>query len=106
MELDGEWHYWDMKTIEGGAPVLRKPMVECHSKWVRLYQEGARLPNGIELELLDNPRVTVDNRFSKMSDGKAEDQIKKSLAHLSGRDGLVFKQALLVLKDGSTMLIE
>lgn len=106
MELDGEWRYWDMKTIEGGTRVLRKRMVECHSKWARLYQEGAKLPDGIELDLLDSPRVIIDNRFSKMSDGEAEDQIKKSLAHLSGRDGLVFRQALLVLKDGSTMLIE
>ena len=31
--LDGEWHYWDMQTVEGGLSALRKRMSECYSKW-------------------------------------------------------------------------
>lgn len=30
--LDGEWHYWDTKTLEGGLGSLRKRMTECYSK--------------------------------------------------------------------------
>lgn len=106
MSLDGEWHYWDMKTIEGGAGALRKWMGECHSKWARLYRPGAMLPDGVEIDELDSPRVVVDNRFSKMSDVAAEDQMRKSMEYLSGRDGLSYAQALLILKDGSAKLIK
>lgn len=106
MSLDGEWHYWDMKTIEGGAGALRKRMGECHSKWARLYRPGAMLPDGVEIDELDSPRVVVDNRFSKMSDVAAEDQMRKSMEYLSGRDGLSYAQALLILKDGSAKLIK
>ncbi|MDY4041392.1 MAG: hypothetical protein SOY67_04745 [Collinsella sp.] len=106
MRLNGEWRYWDVRTIEGGAGALRKRMGECHTKWARLYRDGAVLPDGVEIDWLDNPRVVIDNRFSKLSDRAAEAQIKRFLGHLSGKDGLDFPQALLVLKDGSTVLIE
>ena len=104
--LDGAWSYWDMKTIEGGVHALKKRMTECHSKWVRLSSEGAVLPDGINIELLDNPRVVIDNRFSKITDAEAEAQIRKSEDFLSGKNGFNFEQALLICKDGAAKLIE
>lgn len=104
--LDGMWSYWDMKTIEGGVHALKKRMTECHSKWVRLSSEGAVLPDGINIELLDNPRVVIDNRFSKITDAEAEAQIRKSEDYLSGKNGFNFEQALLICKDGKAKLIE
>lgn len=104
--LDGMWSYWDMKTIEGGVHALKKRMTECHSKWVRLSSEGAVLPDGINIELLDNPRVVIDNRFSKITDAEAEAQIRKSKDYLSGKNGFNFEQALLICKDGTAKLIE
>ena len=104
--LDGAWSYWDMKTIEGGVHALKKRMTECHSKWVRLSSEGAVLPDGINIELLDNPRVIIDNRFSKITDAEAEAQIRKSEDFLSGKNGFNFERALLICKDGAAKLIE
>ena len=104
--LDGAWSYWDMKTIEGGVHALKKRMTECHSKWVRLSSEGAVLPDGINIELLDNPRVVIDNRFSKITDAEAEAQIRKSEDFLSGKNGFNFERALLICKDGAAKLIE
>ena len=104
--LDGMWSYWDMKTIEGGVHALKKRMTECHSKWVRLSSEGAVLPDGINIEFLDNPRVVIDNRFSKITDAEAEAQIRKSEDYLSGKNGFNFEQALLICKDGTAKLIE
>lgn len=104
--LDGMWSYWDMKTIEGGVHALKKRMTECHSKWVRLSSEGAVLPDGINIELLDNPRVVIDNRFSKITDAEAEAQIRKSEDYLSGKNGFNFERALLICKDGTAKLIE
>lgn len=57
-----------MKTLEGGLSALRKRMGECYSKWVRLSERGATLPAGIDSDDLDNPRVMVDNRYSKIAD--------------------------------------
>lgn len=99
--LDGMWSYWDMKTIEGGVHALKKRMTECHSKWVRLSSEGAVLPDGINIELLDNPRVVIDNRFSKTTDAEAEAQIRKSEDYLSGKNGFNFERVLLICKDGT-----
>lgn len=104
--LDGMWSYWDMKTIEGGVHALKKRMTECHSKWVRLSSEGAVLPDGINIELLDNLRVVIDNRFSKITDAEAEAQIRKSEDYLSGKNGFNFEWALLICKDGTAKLIE
>ena len=104
--VDGMWNYWDMKTIEGGVHALKKRMTECHSKWVRLSSEGAVLPDGIDIDLLDNPRVVIDNRFSKIADKEAEAQIRKSEDYLYGKEGFSFAQALLVCKDGTAKLIE
>ena len=96
--LDDTWSYWDMKTIEGGVHAIKKRMTECHSKWVRLSSKEAVLPEGIDIDLLDAPRVVIDNRFSKISDAEAEEQIRKSKDFLSGRDGFSFAQALLICK--------
>ena len=104
--VDGMWSYWDMKTIEGGAHALKKRMAECRSKWARLSSEGAVLPDGIDIDLLDRPRVAIDNRFSKIADEEAEAQIRKSKDCLHGKEGLGFAQALLVCKDGTAKLIE
>ena len=103
--LDGTWNYWDMKTIEGGVHAIKKRMTECHSKWVRLSSKEAVLPEGIDIDLLDAPRVVIDNRFSKISDAEAEEQIRKSKDFLSGRDGFSFAQALLICKNGTTKMI-
>ena len=104
--LDGEWHYWDMKTIEGGLSSLRKRMSECYSKWVRLFGRVATLPAGIDPGDLDNPRVVVDNRYSKITDADAERQIGESIAYLSDTGQFVFREALLILKDGTAQLIK
>ena len=103
--LDGEWHYWDMKTLEGGLGSLRKRMTECYSKWERLSEPGAVIPDGVEANLLDSPRVVIDNRFSKIADSAAAEQVAESMAYLSDKGTLVFKQAILILKDGSERLI-
>lgn len=103
--LDGEWHYWDMKTLEGGLGSLRKRMTECYSKWERLSEPGAVIPDGVEANLLDSPRVVIDNRFSKIADSAAAEQAAESMAYLSDKGTLVFKQAILILKDGSERLI-
>lgn len=52
MLLGGEWHYWDMKTIERGIHALRKRMTECYSKWERLTDDEANVPDGIDLSML------------------------------------------------------
>lgn len=104
--MDGEWHYWDMKTLEGGLSALRKRMGECYSKWVRLSERGATLPAGIDFDALDNPRVVVDNRYSKIADVDAEKQIAESMKYLSGKGKFSFSDAMLILKDGTTKLIK
>lgn len=104
--LDGEWHYWDMKTLEGGLSALRKRMGECYSKWVRLSERGATLQAGIDLNRLDNPRVVVDNRYSKIADVDAEKQIAESMKYLSDKGMFSFSDAMLILKDGTTKLIK
>ena len=104
--MDGEWHYWDMKTIEGGLSALRKRMSECYSKWERLSEPGATLPAGIDFDDLDNPRVVVDNRYSKIADVDAEKQIVESMRYLSAKGRFGFSEAMLILKDGRTKLIK
>lgn len=104
--MDGEWHYWDMKTIEGGLSALRKRMSECYSKWERLSEPGATLPAGIDFDDLDNPRVVVDNRYSKIADADAEKQIVESMRYLSAKGRFGFSEAMLILKDGRTKLIK
>ena len=104
--MNGEWHYWDMKTIEGGLGALRKRMSECYSKWERLSEPGATLPTGIDFDDLDNPRVVVDNRYSKIADADAEKQIVESMKHLSAKGQFGFSEAMLILKDGRTRLIK
>ena len=104
--MDGEWHYWDMKTIEGGLSALRKRMSECYSKWERLSEPGAALPAGIDFDDLDNPRVVVDNRYSKIADSDAEKQIAESMRYLSAKGRFGFGEAILILKDGRTKLIK
>lgn len=104
--MDGEWHYWDMKTIEGGLSALRKRMSECYSKWERLSEPGATLPAGIDFDDLDNPRVVVDNRYSKIADADAEKQIVESMRYLSAKGRFGFSEAVLILKDGRTKLIK
>lgn len=104
--MDGEWHYWDMKTIEGGLSALRKRMSECYSKWERLSEPGATLPAGIDFDDLDNPRVVVDNLYSKIADADAEKQIVESMRYLSAKGRFGFSEAMLILKDGRTKLIK
>ena len=104
--MDGEWHYWDIKTIEGGLSALRKRMSECYSKWERLSEPGATLPAGIDFDDLDNPRVVVDNRYSKIADADAEKQIVESMRYLSAKGRFGFSEAMLILKDGRTKLIK
>ena len=104
--MNGEWHYWDMKTIEGGLSALRKRMSECYSKWERLSEPGATLPAGIDFDDLDNPRVVVDNRYSKIADADAEKQIVESMRYLSAKGRFGFSEAMLILKDGRTKLIK
>ena len=104
--MDGEWHYWDMKTIEGGLSALRKRMSECYSKWERLSEPGATLPAGIDFDDLDNPRVVVDNRYSKIADADAEKQIVESMRYLSAKGRFGFSEAMLILKDGRTKPIK
>lgn len=104
--MDGEWHYWDMKTIEGGLSALRKRMGEGYSKWTRLSERGATLPAGIDFDDLDNPRVVVDNRYSKIADVDAEKQIAESMKYLSSKGQFNFSDAMLILKDGTTRRIK
>lgn len=104
--MDGEWHYWDMKTIEGGLSALRKRMGEGYSKWTRLSERGATLPSGIDFDDLDNPRVVVDNRYSKIADVDAEKQIAESMKYLSSKGQFNFSDAMLILKDGTTRRIK
>lgn len=104
--LDGEWHYWDMKTIEGGLSALRKRMSECYSKWGRLSEPGATLATGIDFDDLDNPRVVVENRYSKIADANEEKQIVESMKYLSAKGQFGFSEAMLILKDGRTRLIK
>ena len=104
--MNGEWHYWDMKTIEGGLGALRKRMSECYSKWERLSEPGATLPTGIDFDDLDNPRVVVDNRYSKIADADAEKQIVESMKYLSAKGQFGFSEAMLILKDGRMRLIK
>lgn len=104
--MDGEWHYWDMKTIEGGLSALRKRMGEGYSKWTRLSERGATLPAGIDFDDLDNPRVVVDNRYSKIADVDAEKQIAESMRYLSSKGQFNFSDAMLILKDGTTRRIK
>ena len=98
--LDGEWHYWDMKTIEGGLGSLRKRMTECYSKWVRLSEPGAVIPDGIEASLLDSPRAVIDNRFSKIADSTAAEQVAESMAYLSDKGRSFSSRPFSFLKTG------
>ena len=81
-------------------------MTECYSKWTRLSASDAVIPDGIETDVLDCPRVVIDNRFSKIADSAAEEQVARSMAYLSDKGTFVFKQAILILKNGSERLIE
>lgn len=104
--VDGNWHYWDVKTIEGGLSALRKRMRDCYSKWTRLSEQGATLQAGIDLNRLDNPRAVVDNRYSKITDSEAEKQILESMLYLTGNGEFRFTETLLILKDGTTKVIK
>lgn len=101
MLLDGDWHYWDMKTILGGIHALKKRMTECYSKWTRLINEDSVVPDSIDKSLLDYPRAAIDNRYSEMSDREARQQIRESMVYLSDNGPLDFPQAVLILKNGS-----
>mgnify|MGYP001781435154 FL=1 len=101
MLLDGDWHYWDMKTILGGIHALKKRMTECYSKWIRLINEDSVVPDSIDKSLLDYPRAAIDNRYSEMSDREARQQIRESMVYLSDNGPLDFPQAVLILKNGS-----
>ena len=50
---------------------------------MRPSEHGATLPAGIDFDDLDNPRVVVDNRYSKIADVDAENQIVESMKYLS-----------------------
>lgn len=106
MSVNGETHYWEMKTIEGGAHALKKRMTECYSKWLRLSGDGAVVPDSTAINLLDRPRIVVDNRFSKMTDEEAKERIEASMEYLSKNGAFDFAQALVILKDGTIELIE
>ncbi|MEE8721570.1 MAG: hypothetical protein SOI38_01075 [Eggerthellaceae bacterium] len=106
MEVDGEWHYWDLKTIEGGTNAIKKRMTECYSKWTRLLAPDAIVPSWYDPSVLDQPRAIVDNRFSKISDEDAKNQIVQSMKYLSSRGELDFVETLLIKKDGSEYLIK
>lgn len=55
---------------------------------------------------LDNTRVVVDNRYSKIADVDAEKQIAESMKYLSGKGKFSFSDAMLILKDGTAKLIK
>lgn len=100
----GQW-FWCSVDLTGNQTALKKRMTECYSKWVRLSEDGAKLPLGISGELLDSPRAVVDNRFSKMTDEDARSQISSSMTYLSAKGPFRFAQTILILKDGSTEVI-
>ncbi len=106
MLFDGEFHYWDMKTVEAGISALRKRMTDCYRKWVRLAKDGAIVPRSVTPSLLDSPRAVVDNRYSRLTDEEAKRQIAESMAHLSNSGAFEFSQMNLILKDGSVELVE
>ena len=54
----------------------------------------------------DNPRVVVDNRYSKIADVDAEKQIAESMKYLSSKGQFNFSDAMLILKDGTTRRIK
>ena len=101
LKLGGDWRYWDVKTLEGGAGALRKRMTECYSKWARLAEDGAVIPDDVDVSKIDSPRAIVDNRYSKITDAEAASQIEESMAYLSGTGEFEFAQAMLIRKDGA-----
>ncbi len=94
--------YWDLKTIEGGLSALKKRMDDCYSKWERLTSNGAIIPRDIDISKLGNPKVVVDNRYSRLTDDEAKGQIISSMRYFSNKGQFEFEQAILILKDGST----
>lgn len=105
LEVDGELGYWDLKTLSGGAHALRKRLKEGYSKWERLSAEGAVVPDGIDIGRLGNPKIVVDNRYSKISDEEATAQIRESMDYLSSNGTFAFDKALIIKKDGSAEAI-
>lgn len=101
LRLNGEWLYWDVKTIEGGAHAIKKRMGECYSKWTRLTEDGAVIPDDVDISKIDSPRAIVDNRYSKITDAEAARQIEESMAYLSEKGEFEFAQAMLIRKDGA-----
>lgn len=51
----------------------------------------------------DNPRVVVDNRYSKIADVDAEKQIAESMKYLSSKGQFNFSDAMLI-KNGTATL--
>lgn len=100
MVVDGEAGYWDLKTIHGGLRSLRSRLSEGYSKWERLSAPGARVQADVDINLLGNPRMIVDNRFSAITDAAAEKQILESMEYLSSNGSFEFTEAILIDKQG------
>lgn len=65
---------------------------------------GGGAPFWYELDMVDQPRAIVDNRFSKIQDEDPKAQIIQSMRYLSDHGELDFAEALLIRKDGSEEL--
>lgn len=105
--IDFAWHiagdvqYWELKTPRGDEWSLVKLLDEGYSKWVRLSADGARIPEGFDIERLGAPRMVVDNRYSDLSDEDAKRIVAEQMNYLSSDGDFEFSEAMVIGKDGS-----
>lgn len=102
MNVDGETHYWELKTPKAGVKALKKLLRDGCTKWQRLSEPGAIVQSGVDLNRLSTPRLVIDNRYSRMSDADAEKQILADMEYLPSVTRVSdFNEAILIMKDGA-----
>ena len=97
----GRLEYWELKTPRRDEWGLVKLIEEGYSKWERLSADGAKVPNGFDIERLGAPRMVIDNRFSEMNDKDARHVIVEQMDYLTGSGDFAFNEAILITKDGA-----
>ena len=102
MTVNGVTHYWELKDPEKGDRGQKKLTTEGVSKWQRM--SDGKPQKAIDANLLDSPRIVIDNRFNE---GQTDSAALRRLANdMEYYKDAGFDEAILILKDGTVVHFE